>query len=120
MKKLIFDIAKVITAVATIGGAALWFDGKFDKQNADLEDIKETVSYINTEQSFMSEDIQGIHDTLDRIEDLQAKQGERQKSIVWILKNQDDFTPEQLRDIMDEMLKKNNGRTGGGSTPLEP
>jgi hypothetical protein len=116
MKKLIFEMAKVITAVATIGGAALWLDAKFDNSTDTLDEINQKVDYINVEQQFMAEDIQGIHDTLDRIENMQVKQGERQKSIVWILRNQDNFSAEQLEDIMSEMLKKN----GTHATPLEP
>jgi len=117
MKKIILDIAKVIGAVATIAGAALWFDARFDKSAEDLKEIKQTVDYINVEQSWMAEDLESIHDTLARIERMQVRQSERQKSIVWILRNQEDFTPDQLRDIMDEMLKKNNGQTGSVSTP---
>jgi hypothetical protein len=64
--KVLLNIAKYISAIAVIGGAALWFDAQFDKNAESLKDIQQTVDYINTEQSFMAEDLQGIHDTLEK------------------------------------------------------
>jgi len=105
--KVLLNIAKYISAIAVIGGAALWFDAQFDKNAESLKDIQQTVDYINTEQSFMAEDLQGIHDTLENMEYMQEAQGKRIESVVWGLNHINDFDPEQFKDILDEMLKKN-------------
>ena len=114
MKKLILDIAKVIGAIATIGGAALWFNGKFetavDTSSAvidSLEVIKRDVYHINVEQSFMASDIQGIKDTLEDFESEHKQQGDQIRSLAWGLKNIERFTPTDFEEIIDEMLKKN-------------
>ena len=106
--KVLLNIAKYISAVAVIGGAALWFDAQFDKNAESLKDIQQTVDYINTEQSFMAEDLQGIHDTLENMEDMQEAQSKKLESVVWGLKHINQFTPEQFEEILNEMLKKNN------------
>ena len=106
MKKLILDIAKVLTAVATIGGSALWFDAKFDANTESLKDIKETVDYNSVELSLMSEDIQGIHDTLDKFESNLNKQNSNIQSLGWAVRNIDNFTPEQLEEILNREFQR--------------
>ena len=107
MKKLLFDIAKIITAVATIGGSALWFDAKFDKQEETLKDIRQEVLYINAEQSMMSADIQGIHDTLEEIEDIANKNTNKIESLNWAIRNGDNFTSAQLEEILNREFARN-------------
>ena len=107
MKKLLFDIAKIITAVATIGGSALWFDSKFDKQEETLKDIRQEVLYINAEQSMMSADIQGIHDTLEEIEDIANKNTNKIESLNWAIRNGDNFTSAQLEEILNREFARN-------------
>jgi hypothetical protein len=41
------------------------------------------------------------------MEDMQEAQGKRIESVVWGLNHINDFDPEQFKDILDEMLKKN-------------
>ncbi len=115
MKKLILDIAKVIGAVATIGGSALWFDSRFDDSATQQEDVLELVEYINVEQQIMSEDINGIKDSvkglenkLDVVQEEQNNHHDAIENLGWAIRNQNDFTPEQMEDILDRMLKKNN------------
>ena len=107
--KYILIAGKVIVALGTITGVALWFDAKFDDQKASADDIKQSIEYINIEQSFMSEDLAGIHDSLTNMEQDNTKQSEDISSIVWILKNQEQFSAEQMEQLIDEMLKKNIG-----------
>jgi len=115
MKKLILDIAKVIGAVATIGGSALWFDAKFDTSTDKQEEVLELVEYINIEQQLMAEDITGIKDSVKGLENkLDIVQGEQEvhheaiDNLGWAIRNQDNFTPEQMEEILDRMIKKNN------------
>jgi len=112
--KEILTIAKYIVAVSVIGGAALWFNAKFetavDSSEAvidSLEVIKRDVYYNSVELSQLNESVQGIQDTLDDFEIEHKKQGQQIKSLVWGLNHIDQFTPEDFEEIMEEMLKKN-------------
>lgn len=115
--KLILDIAKGITAVATIAGGALWFDGKFDKQAEEAKEIKETLEYINIEQSLMAEDIQGIHDTLTEFEVEHKEQGDKIESLGWAIRNVNNFTSEQLEEILNREFERD--RVYNRSSELE-
>lgn len=114
MKELIINIAKVISAIAVIGGAALWFDARFDNQ-ADsneamidsLEVVKRDISYNSIHLSQIDADIQGIQDTLDDFEREHKAQGQKINSLVWGVKNIERFTPEDFEDVIDEMLRRN-------------
>lgn len=112
--KQILVISKYIGAVATIAGAALWFDAKFDdsvrSQEVVLDSIatlRQDVLYINVEQSFISEDLSAIHDTMEEmyngIQD-NARMGER---LIWMERNRDEFTQDQMEILLDEWTKKN-------------
>jgi hypothetical protein len=126
MKGLLI-IAKYISAVAVIAGAALWFNAKFetavDTSSAvidSLEVIKEEILYINAEQAMMSEQIQGVQDTLDDFEAEHKKQSAQIKSLVWGMKNIERFTPEDFEEIMNEMLNKKAVPVYSGSVEFIP
>jgi len=116
MWKIVGQVAGAIGAVATIAVAALWFNSV----SLDIKDVnqvvldsvsavKTMVEYINIEQGWMAEDIQGIKDTLKEFEEEHKEQGKDIDAVVWALQHMEQFTPEQLKEIMNEMLRKNNG-----------
>ena len=114
MWKLVKQISGAVGVVGTIAAASLWFNSvsvDIKEVNQVVLDsvsaIKEMVDYINVEQGWMASDIQGIKDTLKEFETEHKAQGDDIRSLTWVMRNQEDFTPEQLRSIMDEMLKKN-------------
>ena len=125
MKQLL-TIAAYITAVATIAGAALWFDSRFDgmeDNNAVVLDsvsvVKQMVEYINVEQSIMAEEIAGIHDTLRGMQEDEESQAQHLNSLTWMFRNKDTFTPEQMKLLLDSYLKKNNDLTVSTETLSE-
>lgn len=101
------DIAKYFSAVGVIATAAILFDDAKDDIKDNQDDIIEMLEFVNAEQSIMSEDIQNIHDTLVKLEEEHKHQGEKIEDVVWILNHQNDYSPEQLEEIMDRLLKKN-------------
>ena len=113
--KQIFNIAKYIGTIAgacaVIWGAYSMFDNIRDSQ----EDIIEKVEYINIEQTFMAEDISNINDTLknmeDKIDDNSESLSDLYRAGKFYLDNQEQYTKEQLEQIMDEILKKNTNLT---------
>jgi virulence-associated protein VapD len=123
MKKLIAQIkafSGLITSVTVIATATLVLyktahnnseqqDKNFDRVFDSIADIKQTVEYINIEQSMMSGQIYGIQDSLDDIVKAQETQSKQIQTLAWGVKNIERFTPEDFEDIMDEMLKKNSG-----------
>jgi hypothetical protein len=113
MKKVILDIAKYIGAIATIGGAALWFDAQFDRakenQHAVLDSlagINETIEYINLEQSWMSADIEDLHDTINNVYRAVEHNTRANNNLYWLFRNQENYTREQLDQILEELLEE--------------
>jgi len=111
--KQILNIAKYISAVVVIGSAALWLDARFDNQVDSneamidsLEVVKRDISYNSIHLSQIDEDLQGIQDTLEDLEDMQHKQTQHIESLGWAIQNIDNFTPEQLKEILNRELKK--------------
>lgn len=105
MRKLL-NIAQYIGAIATIGGAALWFDAKFDASHENdkimmdsISELRQEILYVNTEQMFMAEDIYNIKDEIE-------KNSEGVNHLIWIERNRKQFTPEQMETLLDEWLKK--------------
>jgi len=118
----ILIIAKYITAIGVIGGAALWLDAKFDNSADRNESVMEVVldsiaalsqevQYINIEQSFQSEDIAGLHDTLKKMNDGIQQNAQTAEQLIWMERNRDEFTPDQMEKLLDEFLKKNISST---------
>ena len=111
--KIILNIAKYIGAIATIAGAALWFDARFDAQVDNNKDVFDSIAEVkmmvlntNEQNSALLYDVEGMDNTLLEFEREHKRQGEQINTIVWGLKNLDRFTPDDFEDIIDEMLKK--------------
>jgi len=113
---------QVVVSVAIIGGVLVAGDHLISRKDSrNIEDIKETVLYINTEQTFMADDIIGLQEGQQKIEDTLKKQDAKMDAIQgeqtahhdaidnlgWAISNQDNFTPEQMENILDKLLKKN-------------
>ena len=106
--KHIISWGKVLAVLAIVVKGALWLDNRLDSSNDKLDEIQTTVNYNNVELGFQAEAIQGIQDTLDDNEEALKAQGKQIKSLAWGLNNIDQFTPEQFKEVMNEMLKKNS------------
>ena len=111
-------VAGVITSVVIISGATLWItktsNGNQEEQTANFDRVFDTlaimnqnIEYLSIENSSQDEQLQDIHDTLLKIDKDNESQGQSIRALTWAIQNQEDFTPDQLREIMDEMLKKN-------------
>lgn len=115
MKKLL-EISKYITAVGVIAGASLFYDNSQDAARERDEDarkrdkeILEVVEFNSAGLSELSLSVKTIQDTLDEFEAEHKAQGKQIESLAWGLNHIEQFTPDQFEDIMNEMLKKNNG-----------
>ncbi len=112
MIKQVFYIAKYIMVVTGVFGVAWGVFVMFDTIRDDVADVKETVDYINVEQAIFAEDYD-IHkdemeDTLNEIKESVAAQDESIRSLGWVVRNQNTFTPEQMEILLDEWLSKKN------------
>jgi hypothetical protein len=122
MKKLISQIksfAGLITAVVVISGATKFVDWRSTKNQTEVrsqefEQVMDTLSvmqdaiwYNNVQLTQQGQDLQGIHDTLKGIDKENKQQSSDIRTLIWAQRNENDFTQDQLREIMDEMLKKN-------------
>jgi wyosine [tRNA(Phe)-imidazoG37] synthetase (radical SAM superfamily) len=79
----------------------------FDSVLVTLEAVKDATWYNNVQITELSEDVQGIQDTLDEFEQEHRAQGQQINTLAWGLRNIQQFTPEQFEKVLDEMLKKN-------------
>jgi len=115
--KSLLNIAGSITAVATIAGAALWFDSRFDgmEDNNDavldsVAEVKQMVEYINVEQTFMALEQTNLHDSILKVSKEQEVLGVYLNNLVWMFRNQDTFSPEQMEQLLDQWLKKKSNQ----------
>ena len=108
----LFYILKYIGAAAGALGVAWGAFVMFDTIRDDVADVKETVDYINVEQAMFAEDYDRhkdeVDDTLNEIKESVAAQDESIRSLGWVVRNQNTFTPEQLEILLDEWLSKKN------------
>ena len=126
---------QVVVSVAIIGGAILTTNYLINKGDSKkLDSISETVTHINIEQSFQAEAVaelkEGQDDLVDSVKRLESKmdviqveQDVHHKAINdlgWAISNRDEFTPDQMEEILDRMLKKNTELTVLGSEPTTP
>jgi len=122
MKKLVDQIrsfAGLITAITVIAGATIWVNGRTEKgrtaeQSKGFEQVMDTLSvmqdaiwYNNVQISDLNEDVQSIHDTLEKIDDENQEQSEDIETLGWAISRIESFTPEQMEEILSRELKKN-------------
>ena len=101
-------VIQYIIGIGTIAGGAIWFSTTMDTLSDGQEDILEKVEYINVEQTFMADDIAGLHDTLEDMSDGIQRNAQTAERLIWMERNRDVFTPEQMETLLDEFLKKNS------------
>ena len=113
--KQVLSIAKgigiLIGTVTVLYGAFRGYDNIIDNQEKQQVEIE----YINVEQTFLSEGINEIKDSISKVENELSSIREEQEShheaitdLGWMMRNQDVFTPEQMELLLDEWSKKNN------------
>ena len=110
----IVTIGKVLGAFSIAIGGVLWLDSRFDAQtdNKDamfdsIAEVKQMVEYNNIEIGFLAERQEAFQDTLEKFENEHKKQGENIESLGWAIRNIENFTPEQMEEILNRELKKN-------------
>lgn len=121
-------IVGVVIAGTLFGGMRLLDRG----DNSKLDDIHETVTHISVEQSFLSEDIAEIQDKQERMDDsllhlrndvsvaLEGQEDIRSTmaSLGRLLRNQQQFTPEQFEILLQNWMDDNtSGRVKKNESP---
>jgi len=98
-----------LTVAGWIGhGAYQSFMGQFDVVLDSIAVVQENVHYINVEQSFMAKDIEALHDTLEDMNEGIERNAQTAERLIWIERNREGFSPEQLEMLLDDWLKKNS------------
>ena len=93
----------------------------FDSMQDDIKDIKDMTDYNNIQINDVSSQLYVVQDTIDNINKENIKQGKDIETVVWGLKNRNNFTPEQFEEILDELLKKNlNSQIPSQRIQLQP
>ena len=110
------------TVTVFVGGAAFgaskWYVSNQLKKNKKearvfeaIDSLNQKVDYVLVETGFIAEDQAKMKDTLEEIVSGQEKNKQSINYLGWLMKNQETFTPHQLKILMDEWLKKNGGPT---------
>jgi len=105
MKKVWGILGKFGIAAATLGtlyGAFSLLDGIRD----DVADTKEMVNYNNLQIEGVSQQVYNLQDTAEEIQAKQIQQGEKIKDLTWIVRHRNEFTEEQLGELMDMMMRR--------------
>ena len=97
---MIKKIATYIIGTAAVFSACYGVFKAFDTVQDNQEDIMESINHINVEQQFMAEDITNIQDTLTEFEKEHKAQGDDIKNLGWAIRNIENFTPEQMEEIL--------------------
>ena len=123
---------KVITAIVGIATlsvtAAFWFSNQIDSvTDSDesfktavldsLSSIKQEVEYLDVDINNVAEDVINIRDTMEEFKVEQEVHHSAIQNLNWAVRNQDKFTPEQMREILDQWTKKNGELTVYNETP---
>lgn len=112
--KIFVGFGSLVSAVAILYGAFTILDDIRDETRATTE----LVEHISVEQTFLSEDIDNLNDSIKKQNKKIDGMGEDMAQLGWIVQNQNIFTPEQLDLLLDEFLKKNYGWIGSMQTPF--
>ena len=105
MKKVWGILGKFGIAAATLGtlyGAFSLLDGIRD----DVADTKEMVNYNNLQIEGVSQQVYNLQDTAEDIQKMQIQQGEKIKDLTWIVRHRNNYTDEQLGELMDMMMRR--------------
>lgn len=113
-------VAGTVTAVVVIAGVGAATTRATNKRAEEqqlrdermfdsIASVKTMVEYNSIEIGFQGEQLYKIQDTLDDIFMQNRKQNNDISSLVWAIENKEGLTPEQLKNALDEMLKKNLG-----------
>jgi len=116
---MIKKIATYIIGTAAVFSAVWGMFRAFDTVQDNQEDMIESIEHINVEQQFQAEDLAEIKDTLWKLEAEHKAQGANIESLGWAIKNLDNFTPEQMEEILDRTLR-NNPTAYRGSVEIIP
>ena len=110
-------VAGVITAIGVISGGAIWItstvnnssesqDANFDRMFDSIAEVRQLAEWNNIEIGFQGEQLNNINDTLEKIDADNKKQSSDIESVAWAISNINDFTPEQMEEILNRELKK--------------
>jgi len=105
MKKVWGILGKFGIAAATLGtlyGAFSLLDGIRDE----VADTKEMVNYNNFQIEGVSQQVYNLQDTAEDIQKMQIQQGEKIKDLTWIVRHRNNYTDEQLGELMDMMMRR--------------
>ena len=104
---MIKKIATYIIGTAAVFTAVYGVFAAVDTITDNQEDMIERMDHFSVEQTFMAEDITNIQDTLEQFETEHKAQGEDIKNLGWAIRNIENFTPEQMEEILDRTFKSN-------------
>jgi len=105
MKKFL-DIVKipgiVVGCVVTLYGVFAFFDGLKD----DISDTKDMVEYNNMQINDVSQQLYELQDTAEDIRERQIEQCNKLNNLTWIVRHRNEYTEEQLEELMDMMMRR--------------
>lgn len=113
------SLAGLITAVVVISGVTLKITNtsnsnqaeqtsNFERMFDSIAEVKQLAEWNNIEIGFQGEQLHNINDSLIKIDAENEKQSADIESVFWAISNINNFTPEQMEEILSRELKKNS------------
>jgi hypothetical protein len=101
------NIAKIPgIVVGCIGALYTVFSFALNPLKDDMLDTKEMVNYNNMQIEGVSQQMFVLQDTAEDIKERQIEQGNQINNLSWIVRHRNDYTEEQLEDLMDLMMRR--------------
>ena len=106
--KPIWNILKYFGIIAGSVGTLFGIFRYLDNISDDVADVKEMTEYNNMQINDVSNQIYDLQDTAEDIRDEQIKQGYRMDNLTWIVRNRNNYTQDQLEELMDMMMERSS------------
>lgn len=91
-----------------------------DTINDNVSDVKEMTEYNNIQINDVSNQLYNLQDTAEDIQREQIRQGNKLDNLAWIVRNRNNYTQEQLEELMDIMMRRNSVVAPSSASPTIP
>lgn len=88
--------------VTTLFGIFKYLDNISDK----VDNVQEMVDYNNIQINDVSGQLYDLQDTAKDIQKEQERQGNRLNNLTWIFQHRNEYTEEQLQELIEMMMER--------------
>lgn len=106
------NIAKIPgIVVGCVGALYAVFSFALNPLKDEISDTNEMVEYNNIQINGVSNQLYSLQDTAEDIQERQIEQGKKLNNLTWIVRHRNEYTEEQLEELMDVMMRRSSSVT---------